>query len=214
MVPGIFRVSVVILVRNPCDVFPADFLALLARHSVRGLTLVRTNSPGMTRRGCSETILGGVPNTKYGHRVRTGDAIDNEVRRHDHQFPSSSQTSRSTATGEHHQTVTREQEFTSDPSGCNRVVRSYVANDPADIGQRLCTPDNRQDQRGFGGEASNSPLAMRSNHARTSSCGALRGSASDSAIALAKAFASVVSSSISGLEWVMRTRYHIGTAGA
>jgi hypothetical protein len=72
-----------------------------------------------------------VPNTKDGHGIRTGDAIDNEVRRHDHEFSSSSETSRSAATGEHHQTVTREQEFTS----CgNRVVGSYVANDPANIG--------------------------------------------------------------------------------
>jgi hypothetical protein len=52
--------------------------------------------------------------------------------------------------GEHHQTVAGQQKLASNLLGSDRVVRCDVADDPADIGQCLGTPNDRHRSARFG----------------------------------------------------------------
>jgi hypothetical protein len=75
---------------------------------------------------------------------RPGDAVNDQVGRHDHQLSRPCLTSGPPAVGEYHQTIAPEQQLTPHPSGRDRVVSGYITHNPADIGQSLGTPDDRQ----------------------------------------------------------------------
>ena len=125
------------------------------------------NAGKAARASALGAILGSVPDAEDRHQVRARDPVDDEIRRHDHQFPRSGLASGPTAAGEHHQAVAGEQKLAPDALGRDRIVGCDVADDPTDIGQRLGTPNDGQ--RGSGGGTSNSPWASRRSQARASS---------------------------------------------
>lgn len=92
----------------------------------------------------SGTVLGSVPHAQDRHRVRVGYPVNDEVWRRDDQFSCSALTSGPAAPGEQHQTVAGEQQLAADPFGGDRIVGRDVADDPADVGEGLGSPDDRQ----------------------------------------------------------------------
>lgn len=154
----------------------------------------------------SAAILGGVPNPQDRYHVNTTDPVDDDIGRHHHQLARAELHTGPASMGKHSRVVAGEQQPAPDTSSRDRIVSRDIANDPAGTAQGPGPSGDRHAQRGSGAGASNSPWASRSSHARTSAWGAVRESASDSAMAAASTRASASSSSIKGVGVVMGTQ--------
>jgi hypothetical protein len=175
------------------------------RLSIQAPSSASTQAESVPKASGSGAVLSCVPDAQDRHRFRARNAIDDEIRRHDKQLSGSGLASGPAAIGKHHQTVVGEQNVPPDRFGRDRLSAPMWRTIRLTSARARVRQTTGNDQRGLGGGASNSPWASRSSQARAFSCGTVRGSASDAAMAAAsaRASASASSSSIRGAGVVM-----------